>query len=40
MLLFGFGSIAVRESWGIIDFVNKLTIQYYRVREQEIGTEE
>ncbi len=40
MLLFSFGSIAVRESWGIIDFVNKLTIQYYRVREQEIGTEE
>lgn len=30
------GSIAVRESWGIIYFVNKLTIQYYRVREQEL----
>jgi hypothetical protein len=30
------GSVAVRESWGIIYFVNKLTIQYYRVREQEL----
>jgi len=36
MLLFVFGSIAIRESWGIIYFVNKLTIQYYRIREQEI----
>jgi hypothetical protein len=35
-LLFFSGSIAVRESWGIIYFVNKLTIQYYRVREQEL----
>lgn len=35
-LLFFAGSVAVRESWGIIYFVNKLTIQYYRVREQEL----
>jgi hypothetical protein len=31
------GSIAVREAWGIIYFVNKLTIQYYRVRERELA---
>lgn len=30
------GSLAVREGWGIIYFVNKLTIQYYRVREREL----
>lgn len=35
-ILFFVGSVAVRESWGIIYFVNKLTIQYYRVREQEL----
>jgi hypothetical protein len=35
-ILFFVGSIAVRESWGIIYFVNKLTIQYYHVREQEL----
>lgn len=38
-ILFFVGSIAVRESWGIIYFVNKLTIQYYRVREQELVEE-
>lgn len=38
-LLFSVGSIAVRESWGIIYFVNKLTIQYYRVRERELSSE-
>jgi len=38
-LLFTVGSIAVRESWGIIYFVNKLTIQYYRVREEELRKE-
>lgn len=36
VLLFTVGSIAVRESWGIIYFVNKLTILYYRVREQQL----
>ena len=36
-LLFFIASIAVRESWGIIYFVNKLTIQYYRVRERELS---
>lgn len=30
------GSISVRECWGTILFVNKLTIQYYAVREAEI----
>lgn len=35
-ILFFVGSIAVREAWGIIYFVNKLTIQYYRLREQEL----
>lgn len=39
-LLFTSGSIATRESWGIIYFVNKLTIQYYRVREEELRDEE
>lgn len=38
-LLFVVGSVAVRESWGIIYFVNKLTIQYYRVREEELRRE-
>ncbi|HEX7857486.1 MAG TPA: hypothetical protein VF503_27710 [Sphingobium sp.] len=38
-ILFFFGSVAVRESWGIIYFVNKLTIQYYRVREVELAAE-
>lgn len=38
--LFFVGSVAVRESWGIIYFVNKLTIQYYRVRERELAEEE
>lgn len=38
-ILFFVGSIAVRESWGIIYFVNKLTIQYYRVREKELSDE-
>lgn len=32
-------SVAVRESWGVIYFVNKLTIMYYRVREQEVKEE-
>ena len=36
-MLFAAGSIAVRESWGIIYFVNKLTIQYYRIREIELA---
>ena len=35
-ILFFIGSVAVRESWGIIYFVNKLTIQYYRIREREL----
>lgn len=39
IILFFIGSVAVRESWGIIYFVNKLTIQYYRVREQELKDE-
>jgi len=38
-ILFFVGSVAVRESWGIIYFVNKLTIQYYRVRENELADE-
>lgn len=38
-VLFFCGSVAVRESWGIIYFVNKLTIQYYRVREIEVAAE-
>lgn len=37
--LFTIGSIAVRESWGVIDFAKKLTIQYYRVREIELRNE-
>jgi len=39
-ILFSVGSIAIRESWGIIYFVNKLTIQYYCVREQELADEQ
>ncbi len=37
-LLFSLGSVAVRECWGVIYFVNKLTIQFYRVREQQLHT--
>ncbi|MDP9423276.1 MAG: hypothetical protein M3Q19_10685 [Pseudomonadota bacterium] len=37
--LFLTGSIAVRESWGIIYFVNKLTIQFYRLRQSQFETE-
>ena len=37
MIMFTMGSIALRESWGVIYFVNKLTIQYYRVREVELS---
>lgn len=36
-VLYLMGSIAVRESWGIIYFVNKLTLLYYRLREFEIS---
>lgn len=38
--LFFFGSLALRETWGIIYFVNKLTIQYYKVREHEISADD
>jgi hypothetical protein len=31
------GSIASRECWGVIMFVNRLTIQFYKVREDEIA---
>jgi len=31
-----FGSLALRECWGAIGFVNKLTIQYYVIREVEL----
>jgi hypothetical protein len=34
-VLFFFGSLALRECWGVILFVNKLTIQYYRFREMD-----
>lgn len=34
-LLFIVGSVALRECWGVILFVNKLTIQYYYYREIE-----
>lgn len=32
-ILFFFGSIAARESWGIVLFANKLTIKYYKIKE-------
>lgn len=32
------GSVALRECWGSIYFVNKLTIQFYKLREKEILT--
>lgn len=32
-VLFFFGSIAARESWGIVLFSNKLTIKYYKIKE-------
>lgn len=35
-VIFLLGSIALRECWGSIYFVNKLTIQYYKIREEEI----
>lgn len=35
-VIFFLGSIALRECWGTIYFVNKLTIQYYKIREKEI----
>ena len=39
-LLFFVGSVAVREAWGTVDFVNKLTIQFYRKRELDLAVEE
>lgn len=38
-LLFFVGSIAVREAWGTVDFVNKLTIQFYRKREIDLASD-
>ncbi len=38
-VLFLTASVAVRECWGVIYFVNKLTLQYYRLREQELESE-
>ena len=35
-LIYSMGSLALRECWGSILFVNKLTIQYYTVRKEEI----
>lgn len=32
-----FGSLALRECWGSIYFVNKLTLQYYVVRAEELA---
>lgn len=39
LLIFA-GSLALRECWGVILFVNKLTIQYYKVRELELAAGE
>ena len=35
-ILFSIGSLALRECWGVINFVNLLTLQYYEVRRVEI----
>lgn len=38
-IMFSLGSIALRECWGVINFVNRLTLQYYVVRAVEIEKE-
>lgn len=38
-MMFFFGSVAVRECWGVIDFVNKLTIQFYLIRAAALSTD-
>ena len=35
-IMFSLGSLALRECWGVINFVNRLTLQYYAVRNFEI----
>jgi hypothetical protein len=35
-LMFFLGSVAIRECWGTIDFVNKMTIQFYLIRRKTL----
>lgn len=35
-LIISCGSVALRECWGAIGFVNKLTIQFYKIRAAEL----
>lgn len=35
-IMFSLGSLSLRECWGVINFVNRLTLQYYVVRSVEI----
>ncbi len=35
-VIISLGSLSLRECWGAIYFVNKLTVQYYKVRENEL----
>lgn len=39
-IIIALGSLSVRECWGTILFVNKLTLQYYAVREAELNRPE
>lgn len=39
-LIFTLGSISIRESWGIIYFVNKMTLMFYEVKKVEFERED
>lgn len=39
-IMFFLGSLSLRECWGVINFVNRLTLQFYVVRASELAEEE